>query len=120
VPVKVGNEVFPGLRSSEIHTRTPECIAGRAPFACLRETYMLRAGLFGILAQGACQTPEHGLLLGSAHVLTEAAVTLVDELPVDVAIVGLDHSPDGFSVPRGSLGNDQADVSAGLRGPWAR
>jgi hypothetical protein len=68
--------------------------------------------LFGILAQGTCQTPEHGLLLGSAQVFTETSVALVDELPVDVAIVGLDHCPDGLSVLLSSLGNGQADVSA--------
>jgi hypothetical protein len=49
--------------------------------------------LFGILAQSACQTPEHGLLLGSAQVFTETAIALVDVL-------------------RSSLGNGQADVSA--------
>ena len=38
--VEVGNEVFPGLRSDEIHPGTPECSAGRAAFACVRETYI--------------------------------------------------------------------------------
>ena len=42
--VEVGNEVFPGLRSGEIHVGTLECIADRAAFACVRETYMLRPG----------------------------------------------------------------------------
>jgi hypothetical protein len=42
VLVEGGNEMFPGLRSGGNYTRTPECSAGRAAFACVREIYMLR------------------------------------------------------------------------------
>jgi hypothetical protein len=43
VLVEDGNEVFPGLRSDEIPVGILECSAGRAAYACVRETYMLPA-----------------------------------------------------------------------------
>ena len=42
--VKVGNEVFPGLRSDEIHARTLGCRVGRRPSHACAGIYMLRAG----------------------------------------------------------------------------
>ena len=50
--------------------------------------------LFGVLTEEASQPAMHGLLLSAAQVATEGAVAAVDQLPVDVAIIGRNDRSD--------------------------
>jgi len=44
--------------------------------------------LFCVFTEELSNTAVHGLLLGSAQISAEDTVTLVDQLPVDVLIIG--------------------------------
>jgi hypothetical protein len=52
--------------------------------------------LFGVFTEEASHPAMHGLLLSTAQVATEGAVAAVDQLPVDVTIIGRN---DGSDVP---------------------
>jgi hypothetical protein len=44
----------------------------------------------------------HGLLFGAAHILAEDAVTLLDQFPVDVLIIGRNDRTDVLILAAGS------------------
>ena len=59
-------------------------IAHRVPGALIA----LEEHLLGKLAEKTAHPPVHGLLLGSSHVGAEDTVAAVDQLAVDVAVIG--------------------------------
>jgi len=58
--------------------------------------------LLGVLAEEFTHAAVHGLLLGSAHIFAEDAVSLLDQLPVDVDVIGRNDGSDAMALAANS------------------